>query len=40
MTEKGKQAGIGLGMFGGAGVLALLAVLTLTTCLVAALSSR
>lgn len=40
MTEKGKQAGIGLGMFGGAGVLGLLAALTLTTCLVAALSTQ
>jgi uncharacterized membrane protein YqjE len=40
MTEKGKQAGIGLGMFGGAGLLGLLAALTLTTCLVAALSTQ
>jgi uncharacterized membrane protein YqjE len=40
MTEKGKQAGIGLGMFGGAGLFGLLAALTLTTCLVAALSTQ
>jgi uncharacterized membrane protein YqjE len=40
MTEKGKQAGIGLGMFGGAGLLGLLAALTLTTCVVAALSTQ
>jgi uncharacterized membrane protein YqjE len=40
MTEKGKQAGIGIGMFGGAGLFGLLAALTLTTCLVAALSTQ
>jgi uncharacterized membrane protein YqjE len=40
MTEKGKQAGIGLGMFGGAGLLGLLAALTLTTCVVAVLSTQ
>ncbi len=40
MTEKGKKAGIGVGMFGGAGLLGLLAALTLTTCLVAALSTQ
>jgi uncharacterized membrane protein YqjE len=40
MAEKGKQAGIGLGMFGGAGLLGLLAALTLTTCVVAALSTQ
>jgi uncharacterized membrane protein YqjE len=40
MTEKGKQAGVGLGMFGGAGLLGLLAALTLTACVVAALSTQ
>jgi uncharacterized membrane protein YqjE len=40
MTEKGKQAGVGLGMFGGAGLLGLLAALTLTTCVVAVLSTQ
>jgi uncharacterized membrane protein YqjE len=40
MTEKGKQAGVGLGMFGGAGLFGLLAALTLTTCVVAALSTQ
>lgn len=40
MTEKGKKAGVGVGMFGGAGLLGLLAALTLTTCLVAALSTQ
>ena len=40
LSEKGKQAGIGLGMFGGAGLLGLLAALTLTTCVVAALSTQ
>jgi uncharacterized membrane protein YqjE len=38
MTEKGKRAGIGAGMFGGAGVLGLVALITLSACLVAALS--
>jgi uncharacterized membrane protein YqjE len=40
MTEKGKQAGVGLGMFGGAGLFGLLAALTLTACVVAALSTQ
>ena len=40
MTAKGRQAGVGLGMFGGAGLLGLLAALTLTTCVVAALSTQ
>jgi uncharacterized membrane protein YqjE len=40
MTEKGKKAGIGVGMFGGAGLLGLLAALTFTTCLVAAVSTQ
>jgi uncharacterized membrane protein YqjE len=40
MTQKGKRAGTGAGMFGGAGILALLALMTLTACLVAALATR
>jgi hypothetical protein len=39
MTEKGKKAGIGVGMFGGAGIASLLALGTLTACLVAALAT-
>jgi hypothetical protein len=39
MTEKGKKAGVGLGMFGGAGVVGLLALGTFTACLVAALAT-
>jgi uncharacterized membrane protein YqjE len=39
MTEKGKKAGIGAGMFGGAGIIGLLALGTLTACLVAALAT-
>ncbi|MDQ6817323.1 MAG: phage holin family protein [Actinomycetota bacterium] len=39
MTEKGKKAGIGVGMFGGAGIVGLLALGTLTACLVAALAT-
>jgi|ERR1700709_361991 hypothetical protein len=39
MTEKGKKAGIGVGMFGGAGAVALLALGALTTCLIAALAT-
>ncbi|HSO97831.1 MAG TPA: phage holin family protein [Solirubrobacteraceae bacterium] len=38
MTEKAKQAGRGAGMFGGAGLMGLLALATLTTTLIAALS--
>jgi hypothetical protein len=38
MTEKGKQAGLGAGMFGGAGSVALLAAGTLSACLIAALA--
>lgn len=34
LTEKGKVAGIGAGMFGGAGVVALLALGALTACLI------
>jgi uncharacterized membrane protein YqjE len=39
MTEKGKRAGIGAGMFGGAGVVGFVALLTLTACVIAALST-
>ena len=39
MTQKGKQAGFGLGMFGGAGVATLLALGALTACLIAALDT-
>jgi uncharacterized membrane protein YqjE len=39
VTEKGKQAGIGAGMFGGAGVAALLALGSLTACLIALLAT-
>jgi uncharacterized membrane protein YqjE len=38
MTEKGKRAGIGAGMFGGAGIVGMLALGTLTACIIAALS--
>src|SRR5262245_38553205 len=37
MTEKGKRAGLGAGMFGGAGVLGVFALGVLTACVVAAL---
>ncbi|MCW2949823.1 MAG: hypothetical protein JWN41_836 [Thermoleophilia bacterium] len=37
-AEKGRKAGPGLGMFGGAGLLALLATGTFTTVLIAALA--
>jgi len=37
LTDKGKVAGAGAGMFGGAGVLALLAAATLTTFILALL---
>jgi uncharacterized membrane protein YqjE len=39
MTEKGKKAGIGFGMFGAAGLIGFAALLTLTACLVAALAT-
>jgi uncharacterized membrane protein YqjE len=39
MTEKGKQAGLGAGMFGGAGLFGLLALGALTTCVIAALAT-
>lgn len=38
LTQKGKRAGLGAGMFGGAGIAALLALGTLTACLIAALA--
>ena len=39
MTEKGKQAGLGLGMFGGSGLFAVFSFGALTTCLIAALNT-
>jgi nitrate/nitrite transporter NarK len=39
MAEKGKKAGIGAGMFGGAGVSGLLALIFLSLALVAALDT-
>jgi nitrate/nitrite transporter NarK len=39
MTEKGKKAGIGAGLIGGAGVAGLLALGALTACLVALLDT-
>lgn len=39
VTEKGKQAGTGVGMFGGAGVAGLLALGSLTACLIALLAT-
>ncbi len=39
LTEKGKKAGLGAGMFAGAGVLGLYAVGALTACLILALST-
>ena len=38
MTEKGKAAGVGAGMFGGAALAGLLAVGALTACLILALA--
>lgn len=38
MTEKGKKAGIGAGMFGGAGVVGLLALGALTAAIILALT--
>lgn len=37
LAQKGRRAGIGAGMFGGAGVLGLLAAGALTACIIAAL---
>lgn len=39
LTEKGKKAGIGAGMFGGAGLFGVGAFAALTTCIIAALDS-
>lgn len=39
LTEKGKRAGIGAGMFGGAGIVGLYAVGALTACLILALAT-
>jgi putative superfamily III holin-X len=39
MTEKGRKAGVAAGMLAGAGVAALLALGTLTACLVAVLAT-
>ena len=39
MTEKGKKAGLGVGMFGGAGIFGFLALGALTACLIAALAT-
>jgi uncharacterized membrane protein YqjE len=39
VTEKGKRAGLGAGMFGGAGVAGLLALGSLTACLIALLAT-
>ena len=38
MAEKGKRTGVGAGMFGGAGIAALLALGALTACLILALA--
>jgi Putative Actinobacterial Holin-X, holin superfamily III len=39
MAQKGKQAGLGVGMFGAAGIVGFVALLALTTCFVAALAT-
>ncbi|MGZ4351155.1 MAG: phage holin family protein [Solirubrobacteraceae bacterium] len=39
LTEKGKEAGKGAGMFGGAGLMGLLAAGALTACFIAALDT-
>ncbi len=39
MTEKGKRAGLGAGMFGGAGIVGLLALGALTACFILALTT-
>ena len=39
MTEKGRKAGLGVGMFGAAGIIVLLALITLTACVVALLAT-
>jgi uncharacterized membrane protein YqjE len=38
MAEKGKRAGLGAGMFGGAGLIGLFGLATLTVCAIAALA--
>jgi uncharacterized membrane protein YqjE len=38
MTEKGKRFGVGAGLLGGAGILALVALGTLSACLIAAIA--
>jgi hypothetical protein len=40
LTEKGKRAGIGAGMFGGAGIVGLYAVGALTACFILALATE
>ena len=39
LAEKGKKAGIGAGMFGGAGLFGVFALAALTTCIIVALDS-
>ena len=39
MTEKGKNAGVGVGLFGGAGIVGLLALGALTASVIAALAT-
>jgi uncharacterized membrane protein YqjE len=39
MTEKGKNAGVGIGMFGAAGIVSFLAMQALTACFIALLST-
>lgn len=39
MTEKGRQAGMGVGMFGAAGIVGFLALGALTACLIALLAT-
>jgi len=39
LTEKGKKAGIGAGMFGGAGIVGVFAVGALTACFILALAT-
>jgi uncharacterized membrane protein YqjE len=39
LAEKGKKAGLGAGMFGGAGLFGVFALAALTTCIIAVLES-
>jgi uncharacterized membrane protein YqjE len=39
LGEKGKKAGLGAGMFGGAGLFGVFAIAALTTCIIVALDS-